>query len=77
MIYCVYMDNSHSWWTTFWISFGVGAIIWMIFAVSNHGKFEGMTAEEWYYEYSDIEQQYTELKSCVEDYPYRTEIECL
>lgn len=41
---------------------------WNIPFFSNLFKYEGQTAEEWYYDYADAENRYERLKSCIEDY---------
>jgi len=37
---------------------------------SSFDSYEGMSAEEWYEEYADADDNYQKLKDCVESYSY-------
>lgn len=52
-----------SWWH--WgIGFGIGLVI----GATVLGKYEGMTAEEWFNQYDYENARYIELRDCVETY---------
>lgn len=72
------MENDNNGWA--WILILV--ILYLVFF--HKQKFEGQTAEEWYYEYdyveaekANIEDEYQEFRSCVEDYAYSDDYEDL
>lgn len=48
--------------------------VWFIYkflsGVGSFGNYEGLSAEEWYYEYDEAESNYQDLYSCVENYAY-------
>ncbi|KKS94812.1 MAG: hypothetical protein UV68_C0002G0012 [Candidatus Collierbacteria bacterium GW2011_GWC2_43_12] len=54
----------------------LGVVIWGAWAVLNGignglgsiGRYEGQTAEEWFNDYSEMEDKYQQFRSCVEDY---------
>lgn len=59
-------------WSLLKFGFWIGVILggfWLLSSIFDGiGKYEGMSAEEWYYEYADAEDRYDQLHSCVEDY---------
>lgn len=45
--------------------------------ITGLGKYEGLSAEEWYYEYTYVDDKYEKLYDCVEDYVYEEDYSAL
>ncbi len=56
-------ENETSWW-----QWAVGIAIGIAIGALVFGKYEGMTAEEWFNEYDYENARYEELRDCVETY---------
>lgn len=50
----------------------IGIVVWLgskgLGAVGSLGKYNGQTAEEWYYDYANAEDRYQKFRECVEEY---------
>jgi hypothetical protein len=57
------MENNNSW---VWIL----VIILAFFVLFHEQKYEGLTAEEWYYEYSDAEDRVEDAEERASEYEY-------
>ena len=49
-------------WLGWWVLSSIGK------GLSSIGKYQGQTAEEWYYDFANAEDKYRELHNCVEPY---------
>lgn len=77
--YDEYQDNEgkSSWGAGIGLGICIGVGVFIGSVLGGSGKYEGMTAEEWYYEYDYENGRYEDLYACVEDLSYSDDYEDL